>query len=334
MTELCIVIPTYDEANNIVGLLPALRSQVASLEVSTRVVVVDDGSPDGTGRLAEDLGRRLRAPGFVVEVLHRPGKAGLGAAYRAAMTGLLEGSGADWVLTMDADFSHDPAHLPAFVEAAGRAGLVVGSRYVPGGATPDWPRRRRALSVAGNLYAQAWLGSGVTDWTGGFNLYHRGLLERCDLQSLHSEGYGFQIEIKLRALAAGGRVAQVPIVFADRSRGVSKLPRRTVLSNLALVPRLRLGAPPRTATLGTAAAPAPVAALGPVTPAAAVGARARARWCWLSACLPRRRAGPLDCPGQLRRQTTRRSGTPIPVPTHLSATAVAARTRAGGRPGR
>lgn len=253
MTELCIVIPTYNEAGNIVGLLPALRSQMSSLDVTARVVVVDDASPDGTGRLAEDLGRRLRAPGFAVEVLHRRRKDGLGSAYRAAITGLLGGQGADWVLTMDADFSHDPAHLPAFAAAAERAALVIGSRYVPGGATPDWPRRRRALSVAGNLYTRAWLGWGVTDWTGGFNLYHRRLLERCDLPSLRSEGYGFQIEIKLRALEVTGRAEQVPIVFTDRSSGVSKLPRGTVVSNLVLVPALRLRTPPPRRALGPAA---------------------------------------------------------------------------------
>lgn len=240
MRELCVVIPTYDESENIARLLPALRSELEGLCSLTRVVVVDDASPDGTARVAEETGRDLRSEDFVVEVLRRPGKAGLGSAYVAAMSWLLEQPCADWVLTMDADLSHDPAHLPAFVAASERADLVVGSRYVRGAATPDWPRRRRALSTAGNLYARLWLGSELTDWTGGYNLYSRRLLEQCEPQSLRSSGYGFQIELKRRALAACDRAEEVPVVFHDRSAGTSKLPRRTILTNLLLVPRLRL----------------------------------------------------------------------------------------------
>lgn len=240
MAELSILIPTYDEADNIARLLPAIASELAPLPITTRVTVIDDNSPDGTGMLAEDVGRALRSGRFSVEVLHRPGKAGLGTAYVTGMLRVVEEAAADWVLTMDADFSHHPSYLPAFLRAAPDAELVVGSRYVSGGSTPDWPARRRALSVGGNWYTRLWLGSAVTDWTGGFNLYHRRLLERCDVGTLGAGGYGFQIELKRRALQACGHAAQLPITFRDRTRGRSKLPGATILDNLLLVPRLRV----------------------------------------------------------------------------------------------
>ncbi|HET9072109.1 MAG TPA: polyprenol monophosphomannose synthase [Acidimicrobiales bacterium] len=260
VAELRILIPTYEEAGNIEHLLEAIASQLTPVGVTARVTVIDDNSPDGTGTLAEAAGHRLRSERFAVEVLRRPGKLGLGTAYAGGMRGVVEEASADWVLTMDADFSHHPSYLPAFVAAARTSDLVVGSRYVHGGATPDWPLTRRALSVGGNWYSRLWLGSAVSDWTGGFNLYSRGLLARCDLATLAAAGYGFQIELKRRALALCGEATELPIVFHDRSRGASKLPRATILDNLVLVPRLRFANPRR-----------PAVSLAPERPVVGVG---------------------------------------------------------------
>jgi dolichol-phosphate mannosyltransferase len=199
------------------------------------VLVVDDASPDGTGRIADRLAAELPA----VEVVHRTRKQGLGRAYLAGFERALEG-GAELVIVMDADYSHDPAHLPAMLEAAaGGADLVLGSRYVPGGQIIDWPPLRRLLSRAGSMYARMILGVNVRDLTGGYRCTRRQVLEAVELPTLRSQGYVFNIELTYRALRAGFRVREVPIVFHDRTVGESKISLPIAIEALWLVPSLR-----------------------------------------------------------------------------------------------
>ncbi|HEY2635774.1 MAG TPA: polyprenol monophosphomannose synthase [Solirubrobacteraceae bacterium] len=229
-----LTIPTFDEAGNVERIVRAAAAELERLLPGEyRVLVVDDCSPDGTGEIAE----RLAAELGVVEVLHRKGKDGLGQAYRAGFARAVAG-GAELVLVMDADFSHDPAHLPSLIEAAEDADLVLGSRYVPGGRIVDWPPLRRLLSRWGGIYARRVLGVGVRDLTGGYRCIRREVLETINASTLRSQGYVFNIEFAYRALLAGFRVREVPITFADRRVGQSKMAFRIALEALWLLPRL------------------------------------------------------------------------------------------------
>jgi dolichol-phosphate mannosyltransferase len=219
----CVVLPTYDERENLPAIVPAILSASPELDV----LVVDDDSPDGTGALADELA--VREPR--VRVLHRARKEGLGRAYLAGFEVAL-GSGYGRILEMDADFSHEPERLPALLDASHEADLVLGSRYVPGGGTRNWGLGRRLLSRGGSVYARTILGVGVHDLTGGFKCFRREVLERIDLPTVTSAGYAFQIELTWRALRAGFRVVEVPIVFADRRVGQSKMSRAIVLEAL------------------------------------------------------------------------------------------------------
>ncbi|HET7807466.1 MAG TPA: polyprenol monophosphomannose synthase, partial [Gaiellaceae bacterium] len=201
------------------------------------VLVIDDNSPDGTGELADRLAAEL---GFV-SVLHRAQKEGLGPAYLAGFRRALA-DGADLVLEMDADFSHDPADVPRLVAAAADADLVLGSRYVEGGSIPNWGRVRRFISSGGSWYARVLLGVDVRDLTCGFRCYRRAVLETIDLDAIDSRGYAFQIEGTYRTLRAGFRVAEIPITFVDREQGGSKMSRAIVLEAIWKVPILRLRA--------------------------------------------------------------------------------------------
>jgi dolichol-phosphate mannosyltransferase len=206
-----------------------------------RVLVVDDNSPDGTGELAD----RLAADLAFVDVLHRERKEGLGPAYLAGFRHILSGgvSGpVDLVLEMDCDFSHDPADVPRLIAAAADADVVLGSRYVAGGSVANWGLVRRAISAGGSLYARLLLGVGVRDLTGGFKCFRREVLEGLDLDAITSKGYAFQIETTYRALRAGFRVVEVPIRFADREEGQSKMSRSIVLEAVWKVPALRVRA--------------------------------------------------------------------------------------------
>jgi dolichol-phosphate mannosyltransferase len=203
-------------------------------DVDACVLVVDDGSPDGTGEVADRLAAEL---GFV-QALHRPGKHGLGPAYLAGFRRALA-DGAELVLEMDCDFSHDPWDLPRLIEAVRGADLVIGSRYVDGGGTRDWGLSRRAVSRGGCLYAQAVLGVGIRDLTSGFRCFRRRVLETIDLDSVSAKGYAFQIEMAYRTLRAGFRVAEVPIVFTDREVGASKMSGAIVVEAVSRVPALR-----------------------------------------------------------------------------------------------
>jgi dolichol-phosphate mannosyltransferase len=228
-----LVLPTYNEAENIEALVAAAREKLPS---SARVLIVDDNSPDGTGAIAD----RLAEESAQVDVLHRPRKEGIGPAYLAGFRHALAG-GARLVLEMDSDFSHNPAYLPRLLEAAERADLVLGSRYVAGGGVSDWGPLRRAISRGGSAYARLVLGIGVRDLTGGFKCFRGEVLEAIDLGTIQARGYAFQVEMTYRAVRAGFRVAEVPIVFRERRVGASKMDGSIVAEAIWQVPRLRFG---------------------------------------------------------------------------------------------
>ena len=225
-----VCLPTYDEAENI-GPITAAILAAAPVDI----LVIDDNSPDGTGRIADEIAAREPR----VHVLHRKGKEGLGKAYIAGF-GWALGRDYDLVLEMDADFSHNPRYLPAMLAAARDADLVLGSRYVPGGGTVNWGVGRKILSRGGSIYARTILGLGVRDLTGGFKCFRRAVLESIDLGSVECSGYAFQIELTYRAHRRGFRIAEIPIVFEDRRVGASKMSRRIVLEAIRKVWSIRL----------------------------------------------------------------------------------------------
>jgi dolichol-phosphate mannosyltransferase len=230
-----VVLPTYNEAENVEAMVGAVRERLAG---SGRVLVVDDGSPDGTGEIAD----RLAAEHGDVQVLHRERKEGLGPAYIAGFKEALAG-GAELVLEMDADFSHDPAYLAPMLEQARHgADLVLGSRYVPGGGVENWGTMRRAVSRGGCWYAQRVLGVPVRDLTGGFKCFRATALQAIDFATVRSQGYAFQVELTYRTLLRGLRVVEVPIVFHERREGQSKMSGRIALEAAWLVPALRWAA--------------------------------------------------------------------------------------------
>ena len=227
-----LVIPTFNEAANVEAIVAAALEQ---LPPTRRLLVVDDSSPDGTGRIADRLAQGRED----VAVLHRPAKRGLGPAYVAGFRQALAG-GAELIAHMDADFSHDPADLPRLLDAAVDADLVLGSRYVEGGGVTDWGPGRRAISRWGSVYARTALGLGIRDLTGGFKVFRRRALEAIDLGSLASLGYAFQVETTFRTVRAGFRVVEVPITFRDRRVGESKMTGSVMLEAAWRVPAMRL----------------------------------------------------------------------------------------------
>jgi dolichol-phosphate mannosyltransferase len=227
-----ICLPTYNERENLESMLRALAP------LGVRVLVIDDNSPDGTGEIADRLASELD----FVSVLHRERKEGLGPAYLAGF-GRALADGADYVLEMDCDFSHNPADVPRLIAACDAgADLALGSRYIAGGGTENWGLARRIVSAGGSLYARLLLGVAIRDLTGGFKCYRRAVLERIDLGAIHSKGYAFQIEGTYRTLRAGFTVVEVPIRFIDRTAGQSKMSRAIFLEAVARVPVLRLAA--------------------------------------------------------------------------------------------
>ena len=227
-----VLIPTYNEAVNLPKLVPQVLAQDERLEV----LVIDDNSPDGTGRLADGLANGEPK----VHVLHREAKQGLGKAYLAGFRWAIE-HGYDYVFEMDADFSHDPVHLKEFLRAAAGADLVLGSRYLDGRVTiVNWPMSRLLLSYFANVYARWVTGLRIWDLTGGFKCFRRLVLEAIDLSQVESNGYAFQIEMSVRAWRKGFRIAEIPIVFVDRTEGQSKMNRSIVREAIWMVPRLRL----------------------------------------------------------------------------------------------
>jgi dolichol-phosphate mannosyltransferase len=229
-----VIIPTYNERENLSALVPLVLGADPALEI----LVVDDGSPDGTGALADELSRSTGR----VHALHRPRRLGLGSAYVEGFRWALSRTDARFVFEMDADFSHDPRYLPEMLRMAEHEGLdlVLGSRYVGGGANVvNWPIRRLILSYSANVYARIVTGMPLRDSTGGFKCFRREVLESIDLDQIHSDGYGFQIEMNFHAWRNGFRIAEVPIVFVDRHSGTSKMNRRIIVEAFWLVWKLR-----------------------------------------------------------------------------------------------
>ncbi len=229
-----VCVPTYNERETVRPLVTAVREQLDAHGIDGHVLVIDDGSPDGTGDIAD----ALAAADPQVHVLHRTEKGGIGPAYIAGFRYALA-QGADLVLEMDCDFSHDPADVPRLIAAASDADLVLGSRYTPGGAVAKWGIVRRGISRGGSLYAQAILGVGVRDLTGGFKCFRRKVLEAIPLDEVGGAGYVFQIEMTYRATLLGFRVREVPITFTDRTEGSSKMSKSIVFEAVTHVPRLR-----------------------------------------------------------------------------------------------
>lgn len=226
-----VIIPTYNERRNVERIAESVLAQDRRFQV----LVVDDGSPDGTGDLADSLAARNER----VHVLHRAGKLGLGTAYVAGFRWALEHK-FDYIFEMDADFSHDPAHLPQFLKAIAGADLVLGSRYRSGKVTVvNWPITRLMLSYGANMYARAITGLQLWDSTGGFKCFRREVLEAVDLGSVRSNGYAFQIEMSFRAWKRGFRIVEIPIVFTDRTEGESKMSRKIMWEAIWMVWRLR-----------------------------------------------------------------------------------------------
>lgn len=234
MPGVWLILPTYNEAENIEAIVSAALPQLAKTGLEHRILIVDDGSPDGTGRIAD----RLAATDSRVAVLHRTSKDGIGPAYLAGFERALS-EGAELVMEMDSDFSHDPADIPRLVEAADGADVVLGSRYAPGGGVADWGLLRRFVSRGGSLYAKLVLRIPVNDLTGGFKCFRRQVLERLDLDGVSADGYGFQIEMTYRAIQAGFTVEEIPIVFRDRRVGSSKMSAKIAIEAFWKVPLLR-----------------------------------------------------------------------------------------------
>ncbi len=272
------MIPTFNEAGNVEHVV---RAAVAQLERAApgdhQVLIVDDASPDGTAEIADGLAHELGG----IEVMRRPGKQGLGRAYLAGFERALNG-GAEIVIVMDADLSHDPVYIADLLAAARQHDLVLGSRYVPGGSIADWPRLRRVLSRAGSLYSRRLLDLDVRDLTGGFRCIRREVLEAVELPTLRSQGYVFNIELTFRADRAGFRVAEVPIRFQDRTVGESKISFGVAVEALWLVPVLRypwLGRvwPARTAPMADPEVDPETVAVDPPVPEQATAASAPVR---------------------------------------------------------
>ena len=226
-----IIIPTYNEKENIERLIEEIRK----LNRDFDVLIIDDNSPDSTGRIADDLAKRHSE----VSVIHRPGKLGLGTAYITGFKYALENN-YDLVFTMDADFSHQPKYLINLLEKARECDLVIGSRYIKDGRIKNWPLHRLILSRGANIYVRMVTGLPVSDSTGGFNCYRKKVLKKIDLDKVISDGYAFQIEMKYRLWKKGFSIREVPITFIDRARGTSKISKRIIFQAFFLVWKLRL----------------------------------------------------------------------------------------------
>jgi dolichol-phosphate mannosyltransferase len=237
LSHVWICVPTYNEAEGIGTFLKAVLAMIDDNRLDAHILVADDNSPDGTGQIIE----RLAEEDTRIEVLHRPGKQGIGPAYAHAFQRALEG-GAEVIVQMDSDLAHDPAAVPSLLAELEDADVVLGSRYVPGGSTVNWRLARRVISKGGCSYARTVLGLPVRDLTGGFKCFRRHVLETLPLDDLGASGYGFQIEMTYLALRHGFRVAEVPITFTERTVGRSKMSLGITLEAALLVLRLRLGA--------------------------------------------------------------------------------------------
>ncbi|MHB1382696.1 MAG: polyprenol monophosphomannose synthase [Thermoleophilia bacterium] len=230
-----IILPTYNERENLERFVGALQGVLGDNSLEGRLIIVDDNSPDGTGRIADDLAERHDN----ITVIHRPEKQGLGPAYLAGFKQALA-TDTSYIFEMDSDFSHNPSYIPSFLDAIRDADLVLGSRYVPGGRVENWGLLRKIISKGGSTYARLILRLPVRDLTGGLKCFRREVLEALDLDAVTSFGYGFQIELTYKAAKKGFRVKELPITFVDRQQGKSKMSKRIVLEAVFLVWKLRL----------------------------------------------------------------------------------------------
>ncbi|BDV43366.1 dolichyl-phosphate beta-D-mannosyltransferase [Geotalea uraniireducens] len=230
--KIVAVIPTYNEYDNIARLIGEVLAQSPDLQV----FIVDDNSPDGTGELVESLARKNSR----IHILRRPGKMGLGSAYCDGFRAAID-YGADYIVEMDADFSHDPATIPRFLEMMSDYDLVIGSRYLNGISVVNWPLRRLMLSYFANVYTRIITGLRIADCTSGFKCFRRQVIESIDLSRIRSDGYSFQIEMNFRCVEMGFRVGEIPIIFIDRHSGSSKMSKRIVREAVLMVWKLKLG---------------------------------------------------------------------------------------------
>jgi dolichol-phosphate mannosyltransferase len=232
MDNAFVIIPTYNERDN----LQRLVEQVLQQSPLLRLLVVDDNSPDGTGQLADELSKVNER----VSVLHRPAKMGLGSAYRDGFRHAMQ-LGADLLIEMDADFSHDPSVLPIFLDRAVSYDLIIGSRYLNGISVVNWPLRRLMLSYGANWYTRLITGLTIMDCTSGFKCFRRSLIERIDLDHVYSDGYSFQIEMNFKSAELGARILEIPIIFIDRRVGQSKMSKKIVREAISMVWKLKIG---------------------------------------------------------------------------------------------
>ncbi|AWI08826.1 polyprenol monophosphomannose synthase [Ereboglobus luteus] len=247
MLNVAIAIPTYNEAKNIGRLLELIRavSQVHP-EDSFCVYVLDDASPDGTSEVVAAESEKLKGRNFRIELVRRKGKEGLGKAYIDGFLHIMAQSNPpDYILQMDADLSHNPEYITQFIEkASDGADFIIGARYIKGGGTPDWSLFRKFLSRGANIYTRLMLGRRISDYTGGYNMYNSGLLRKIDVSKISNLGYGFLVELKYKCMRNCEKLDEIPIVFMDRTHGVSKIPKSTIIKSFILVLKLKFGGKP------------------------------------------------------------------------------------------
>lgn len=238
MKRLAIATPTYNEKENIKDIIGQVNQVARTLDVRTTMFIIDDNSPDGTGKIANQLTGKYSGGKFQLEVIHRTGKLGLASAYIDAFNHATS-EGFDYILSMDADLSHKPEYLPDFLNAIKKYDLVIGSRNIRGGGVENWSTLRKIISKGGSLYARIILGADIKDFTGGYNMYRKETLEGIGLNNIESEGYSFQIEMKYRAAQNGFSYTEIPIIFPDRLRNKSKMSSKIFLEALVRMWQLR-----------------------------------------------------------------------------------------------
>jgi dolichol-phosphate mannosyltransferase len=240
MEKLAICIPTYNEKDNIIPLVEKVQKEVQKAPINVTVIVIDDNSPDGTGKLADRLAAKYQKHPFIVEVIHRKGKLGLASAYMDAFKKALSEK-YDYILTMDCDFSHQPKYIPIFLKEIKEYDMVIGSRNVKGGRAEDWSFLRHLISKGGSLYARTILGVPINDFTGGFNLYRYKVLKSLDFDSFISTGFSYVIEIKYQIAKKGFSFLEVPIIFPDRKKGKPKMNKKIFFEAMLRVWQIRFG---------------------------------------------------------------------------------------------
>jgi dolichol-phosphate mannosyltransferase len=238
MKKLAICIPTYNEKENLERLIHSIRETLTNVKIDTTVIIIDDNSPDGTGKIADILASKYDKSPFQIEVIHREGKLGLASAYIHTFKKAISEK-FDYIQSMDADFSHKPKYIPLFLSKIKKCDVVIGSRNVKGGKVENWNMLRKFISKGGSLYARTILGVNIKDFTSGFNMYRREVLEAIDLSKIKSQGYSYQIELKYRIAKRGFRIVEVPIVFPDRERGKAKMSKKIFFEAMLRVWQLR-----------------------------------------------------------------------------------------------